>query len=632
MLSTILGLTTPEQLCDFLVEAIVQYDSGQSMITDSEFDELERELRAKDPLNACGYTRFQVNPLVAEKYNYTMGSIAQIPLEEAAGWIEAKKRNGIAVMMVKLDGISCGLTYHKGVLTAAHLRGDGEKGFNVTHHVRNIPNVKHRIDYDPTRDPEVTVVRGEIVVRKSKFDQFNNDIVKHLKREPYKNSRNGLAGMFSRIDAAESGAYANVEFVAYHQYGQGSKLKSDVLFQLQRFGFDVVKYWYVSSNDDSDFNPAMIQRVREQTDYELDGVVLQINNGDNDEMAMYPSTQVKLKSPGIDNLAETTVTHVEWNVSQNNKLVPTIWFEPVTLLQTTVVKCTGHNYANIVDKNIGPGTKILVTRRGDVTPYCEQVLQCTTAQLPDCEYDVVGQFAYARGVTPQVQALGLNAFFVALDVNDIGEQTCLTIIQNNGSMPDIVDLLTMSESDLSFLIESSAVGKKVHSNIQARLNDVTMDVIIGAHPMMDQGIGQLKIKNVLEYWSVGGKWDVGVLIDPDRLAVTPRVGEKTAELIATSCARIGIVEFMARLTELTGKDFQPKTYDGIYSGEVIVFSGFRDAVLKDKLIKRGADVANSLTSATTILVVDDVNGTSGKILKARKQGTKIIAKRDLVVD
>ena len=63
------------------------------------------------------------------------------------------------------------------------------------------------------------------------------------------------------------------------------------------------------------------------------------------------------------------------------------------------------------------------------------------------------------------------------------------------------------------------------------------------------------------------------------------------------------------------------------SGEVIVFTNFRDADMEDKLKRVGATIAESVTKTTTCLVVPDGNQTTtGKVAKAEKYGIKIMEK------
>ena len=59
------------------------------------------------------------------------------------------------------------------------------------------------------------------------------------------------------------------------------------------------------------------------------------------------------------------------------------------------------------------------------------------------------------------------------------------------------------------------------------------------------------------------------------------------------------------------------------SNEIVVFSGFRDKELKEKIISQGGEVSDSLTKKTTLLIVKDDKETT-KTKKAKELGVKIV--------
>ena len=49
------------------------------------------------------------------------------------------------VASIKLDGLTCSLTYEDGILTLAETRGNGHTGNNITEHVKRFKNVPLKI-------------------------------------------------------------------------------------------------------------------------------------------------------------------------------------------------------------------------------------------------------------------------------------------------------------------------------------------------------------------------------------------------------------------------------------------------------------------------------------------------------
>ena len=67
--------------------------------------------------------------------------------------------------------------------------------------------------------------------------------------------------------------------------------------------------------------------------------------------------------------------------------------------------------------------------------------------------------------------------------------------------------------------------------------------------------------------------------------------------------------------------------------QVLVFTGFRDKDLEQKIVEAGGQIKTSVSSNTTILVCKDEtvkNGDSGKIKDAKKKNIKIMTKDEVL--
>ena len=71
-----------------------------------------------------------------------------------------------------------------------------------------------------------------------------------------------------------------------------------------------------------------------------------------------------------------------------------------------------------------------------------------------------------------------------------------------------------------------------------------------------------------------------------------------------------------------------KSGEGIYSGKTIVFSGFRDSGLKERIESQGGKVSESVSKNTSFLIIKDVNpdNMKGKAKKANDLGVKILTR------
>jgi len=71
-----------------------------------------------------------------------------------------------------------------------------------------------------------------------------------------------------------------------------------------------------------------------------------------------------------------------------------------------------------------------------------------------------------------------------------------------------------------------------------------------------------------------------------------------------------------------------KSSEGIYSGKTIVFSGFRDSELKERIESQGGKVSESVNKNTSLLIIKDDNpdNMKGKAKKATDLGVRIVTK------
>src|SRR5262245_31157508 len=64
------------------------------------------------------------------------------------------------VVEIKIDGVSMSMTYVDGLLSVGATRGDGERGDDVTHNLKTMPEVPLRLRTD--HPPKLIEVRGEV--------------------------------------------------------------------------------------------------------------------------------------------------------------------------------------------------------------------------------------------------------------------------------------------------------------------------------------------------------------------------------------------------------------------------------------------------------------------------------------
>ena len=155
------------------------YLENESLVSDSEYDDLEKELRALE----------QENPeLIVDSPTEKVGGVASslfaphrhlepmlsldnaFSLEELLAW-DQRVGGGPYLCEPKIDGLAVSLTYEKGKLVSAATRGDGEVGEDVTANVMTIRSVPHALS--GSNHPEQIEIRGEVFFPLADFAKLN---------------------------------------------------------------------------------------------------------------------------------------------------------------------------------------------------------------------------------------------------------------------------------------------------------------------------------------------------------------------------------------------------------------------------------------------------------------------------
>ena len=86
-------------------------------------------------------------------------------------------------------------------MTVGATRGDGERGDDVTHNLRTMPDVPLRLDTD--KPPKLFEVRGEVYMTRAELIRINRARVE-AGEKPYENCRNLTAGSLKLLDPKQS--------------------------------------------------------------------------------------------------------------------------------------------------------------------------------------------------------------------------------------------------------------------------------------------------------------------------------------------------------------------------------------------------------------------------------------------
>lgn len=345
------------------------YDAGTPKITDKEWDEAYMELKALEqefpsiefensPTKKIRYEVVSELKKVKHEYQPMLSLDKTKDIEEVKEFIGDK--NWIA--MLKLDGLTCRLTYKEGKLVRAETRGDGIEGEDITHNARVLPSIPQRIDYYDT-----LVVDGEVICDLDTFEQFKDE---------YANARNFAAGSIRLLDSKEC-AKRGLTFVAWDII-QGFDYVDMItlgakLTHLQSLSFISVPFCGGKTEKHIE---ASIEGLSSLNNYPIDGIVFKWDNCKEYEAAGRTDHHFRggLAYKFYDEEYETELLDIEYDVSKRGILTPVAVFKPIEIDGATVEKASLSNISILTEKLGHPyvGQKIWVSKRNQIIPYIER--------------------------------------------------------------------------------------------------------------------------------------------------------------------------------------------------------------------------------------------------------------------
>jgi DNA ligase (NAD+) len=362
-------------------------------ISDAEYDALKRELAELEAAHPDLVTPDSPTQTVGARRSEAFAPVehrgAMLSLDNAMSVddlreFEARLRRALPgarfefVGEPKIDGLGVALLYERGRFVRGATRGDGRVGEDVTHTLATLRAIPKTLR-GPLAAARSLEVRGEIYMPREAFRRLNASL-EEAGEEPFANPRNAAAGAVRQKDPAVT-ASRPLEIFLYHvSEASGVTLAShwDTLEALRASGFPVNP----SSRQLEDLDAvvaygAELEAGRDALDYEADGVVLKVNDLEQQRRlgatAHHPRWAIAFKFAARQ--ATTRVLDITINVGKSGALTPGATLEPVQLAGVTVSAVSLHNEDEVRRKDVRVGDTVLIERAGDVIPYLVKVIE-----------------------------------------------------------------------------------------------------------------------------------------------------------------------------------------------------------------------------------------------------------------
>jgi DNA ligase (NAD+) len=489
-------------------------------VTDAEFDELVRELRALEeahpelitpdsPTQTVGAAPLGLFAPV--RHRVPMMSLDNAFTEEELGaWADRLARLLPDVDLAKVDfscepkvdGVAMSITYQDGRFTQAATRGDGVTGEDVTANVATVADVPDQLLDGAGPYPHHLEVRGEIYMPTAEFAEMNERQLA-AGAKAFVNPRNSAAGSLRQKDPAMT-AQRPLSFWAYSlgevddlspeaevadPKGAGLRspaewpplTQSGALALFAKAGLpvspDAVK---VTGVDAAVERCRYLAEHRHDLPYEIDGVVVKV-----DDLSLHlrlgstsraPRWAIAFKFPPEERT--TNLREIMVSIGRTGRATPFAVLEPVFVGGSTVGLATLHNEDQVRLKDVRPGDLVVVRKAGDVIP--EVVGPVLTGpgvpkrrkppwkfptECPSCGSPLMrlpGESdTFCTNIecpSQRVQRIVHFASRSAMDIEGLGEQRVVQFV-NAGLVTDPADLYRLERGSVAGLDKMGALSE-----------------------------------------------------------------------------------------------------------------------------------------------------------------------------
>ncbi len=561
------------------------------------------------------------------------------------------------VVEPKFDGGTIALVYENDLLVRGATRGNGKQGEEMTNNARVIHSIPLKAEFSKWNLQKVEL-RGEVLIKISNFDKVNQEREK-AGQSIFANARNAATGGLRMKNPKEVEKRKLEAFI--YQLGYAiDKNGRDVLGQfkthhesieaLGQVGFKIPKEGYdrklcKNIKEAADFCNYW-QEHRDEYPYEIDGMVVKVNDLNLQEEAGYtshhPRWAIAFKFKAKQ--ATTRLLNVEYQVGKIGSITPVAKLEPVQLAGVTVSNVSLHNEDFIVSKDLRIGDTVLVERAGDVIPYIVKAMDdlrsgeetpiefpktCPMNQEEDIplvreEGEAVWRCPNCTCGAQSLQRLIFHVSKSGMDIDGFGK-AYVEKFQELGWLKNMADVYRLDYDAISQL---EGFGERSANNLKEAINKAKKNPIkkvlqsLSVHHLGKRASeilsGEIKHILDLQYW------------DLEKFTSIKDIGPVLAQNVMDYFSRPENVSLLQEMESIgvnltqTEEDKKAEPVEGgPFSGKTILFTGALQQMSRNEAKKmallNGAKVVSGVSSKLNILVVGEKAGS--KLKKAQDLGT-----------
>jgi DNA ligase (NAD+) len=634
------------------------YVLDQPIVSDAEYDALERDLRALEAAHAewadPNSPTLRVGAPPLEAFEKGRHALPMLSLDNAYSEAEVREWEAkwrklapdappVYAAELKVDGLSLSLRYENRVLVEALTRGDGDTGEQVTDNARTIADIPLLL---PEEAPASLTVRGEVFLSRKRWEELNRqrDARGELR---FANPRNAASGTLKLLDSREV-AERKLSFLPWQALGEASAWANhaEAMAKLGHWGFGVMPA-HAEGPLASVLDFIAIQaEARLHLPFDTDGVVIKVLDGEVQQRLgatdRVPRWAIAFKYPALQ--VTTTVQGITWQVGRSGKLTPVAELEPVEVAGSTVRRATLHNADELGRLGLRVGHRVFIEKGGEVIPKVVALVPGEEARdlpwpvipvtCPVCAGEV-GKTEDAevaiRCLNPECPAkLAARLLHFggrsALDIEGMGEALVEQLVASGRFQQpwEVLGLLQEPLLGLAYLSGLDRMAEKSAQNLLSALDTArTRPLARWIHALGIPMVGARTAELLAEaHPSLEALWAA----DENRLQAVEEVGPKVAgALRAFAVLHADLPERLAALgvqpapPEVQARGSLP------LSGAVAVVTGTLPTLSREEaeawLKRLGAKVTGSVSPKTTLLLAGEKAGS--KLAKAQALGISV---------
>jgi DNA ligase (NAD+) len=551
---------------------------------------------------------------------------------------------------LKIDGLAIELIYKEGVLETGSTRGDGNIGEDITQNLKTIEAIPLTIE-----EKHEIIVRGEVFITKKEFERINK-LQKQKNLPEYANPRNIAAGSVRQLDSKVTSKRKLDSFIYDLKTNLGQDTHEAIHKKLKELGFKTNhnnKYCKFLK-DVLKFREDWIEK-REKLDYEVDGVVVVINNNKIFEklgtVGKAPRGAIAFKFPQAQ--STTKVLDIQVQVGRTGAMTPVAILEPVQVTGITITRATLHNEDEIKRLGLKIGDTVIVGRAGDVIPDIIRVLpELRTGKeknfkmpekCPSCSAKLEKPASPSQGGTEAgviLRCPNKNCFaqrrrnfyhFVsrtAFNMDGLGPKI-IDRLMDEGLVQDPSDLFDLKEGDVKNL--ERFAEKSAENLIKSIQNKREVSLKKFIYALGIRNIGEETAIALAEKFGSIKKIKDAELGDFDSIPDIGPVVSKSIYQWFRDNTNLAFINKLEKSVKIKNQK-SVKIKNQKLKGKVFVLTGGLESMTRDdaknKIRELGGDISGSVSPKTDYVVLGSEPGSKSE--KAKKLGVKILKESEFL--